>query len=114
MPGDVSERLSRFTPDDSGLDRAALFFAAGRASVRPQRRWPALAGVLAVSQVLTLALFLLRPATPPAPLARTSSGPEAAVQPRPAGEAELGALNQRMFRSSAEDLPPAVPAGALV
>jgi hypothetical protein len=54
MSEPLAERLSRFTPDATGLDRDALLFAAGRASVCPGRPWQALAGVLAVSQLLTL------------------------------------------------------------
>jgi len=50
------KRLSQFTPDGSGLDRDGLLFAAGRASARPSRCWPALAGMLAVSQVVILAI----------------------------------------------------------
>ena len=57
-------RLSRFTPDPGGLDRDALLYAAGRASARPSRAWPALAAALAVTQVLTLALLRPRPAPP--------------------------------------------------
>jgi hypothetical protein len=67
---DLAESLSRFTPDASGLDRDALLFAAGRASVRPARRWAVLAGALAASQLVTLALLVLqstRTATPPTP-----------------------------------------------
>ncbi len=58
MSEPIAERLSQFTPDGSALDRDALLFAAGRASVRPPRRWQALAGLLALSQALTLLLFL--------------------------------------------------------
>jgi hypothetical protein len=63
MSEPLAERLSRFTPDATGLDRDALLFAAGRASVRPSRRWQTLAGVLAVSQLLTL--VCLWPHIPP-------------------------------------------------
>ena len=42
------ERLGRFTPDGSGIDRDALLFAAGRASVKPDRRWQSVAGLLAL------------------------------------------------------------------
>ena len=54
----LADRLSQFTPDGSGLDRDALLFAAGRASARPERRWKALAGILATLQVVTLAILL--------------------------------------------------------
>jgi len=48
------ERLTRFTPDASGLDRDALLFAAGRSSARPNRGWMAIASALAGTQVLSL------------------------------------------------------------
>jgi hypothetical protein len=67
MPEPLADRLSRLTPDRAGLDRDALLFAAGRASVRPGRRWPAVAALLAASQAATLALLWLRPEPPPAP-----------------------------------------------
>lgn len=62
MSESFAERLSRFTPDSSGLDREALLFAAGRASVRPQRRWQLLAGMLAACWLLTF--VTLWPRTP--------------------------------------------------
>ena len=52
------ERLSRFTPAAGGLNRDELLFAAGRNSARPNRTWKALASTLAVTQALSLALFL--------------------------------------------------------
>src|SRR5262245_31726853 len=48
------EHLSRFTPDVGGLNRDALLFAAGRASARSARGWPALTALLGVTQVATL------------------------------------------------------------
>jgi hypothetical protein len=54
----LADKLGRFTPDTTGLDRDALLFQAGRASVHPPRVWPALAGVLALSQAVTLLIFL--------------------------------------------------------
>jgi hypothetical protein len=57
MSEPIAERLSKLTPDASGLDRDALLFAAGKASVRPSRRWQALCGVFAVSQAVTFALL---------------------------------------------------------
>jgi hypothetical protein len=59
------ERLSRFTPNPGGVDRDALLYAAGRASVRPNRAWIALATALALTQPLYLA-FLWPHFAPPA------------------------------------------------
>jgi hypothetical protein len=57
----IIERLSRFTPDASGLDRDALLFAAGRASSHTNSRWRVLACVLLMTQVGTFgALWRLR------------------------------------------------------
>jgi hypothetical protein len=61
MSEPLIERLSRFTPDAGQLDRDALLFNAGRASVRPKRAWGIVAGSLAASQILTLALLWPRP-----------------------------------------------------
>jgi hypothetical protein len=57
QPDPVTERLSRFTPNASGLDRDALLFAAGQRSARGSRFWPVAAALLAVSQVVTLIAF---------------------------------------------------------
>ena len=62
MSEPLAERLSRFTPAGLGLDRDALLFAAGRASVRTSRRWQASAAALAACQLLTL--VCLWPRTP--------------------------------------------------
>jgi hypothetical protein len=61
------ERLSRFTPDASGLDRDALLFAAGRNSVRPDRGWATLASLLAATQAISLVLLWPRPNPPAGP-----------------------------------------------
>jgi hypothetical protein len=80
MSEPLIDRLSRLTPDGTGLDRDALLFAAGRVSVRPKRRWVALAIALGASQLLTLVLLWPRPLpSAPAPVART----EPAVAPEP-------------------------------
>jgi hypothetical protein len=95
MPEPLEQRLSRLTPDGSSLDRDALLFAAGRASVRPGRRWPALAAVLACSQVLTLALLWPRP-TPPEPAPAPTPAPVAVegpdLAPPPPDPSEQGVL----------------------
>lgn len=101
----LAERLSRFTPDGTGLDRDALLFAAGRASVRPRRAWPALAGALAASQLVTLALLWPRP-TGPAP-ALVEKAPETpAGEIRPLDGSALLALTRRIRQAEAGELPP--------
>jgi hypothetical protein len=116
MSESLEERLSRFTPEGTGLDRDALLFAAGQASVRPGRRWPILAAVLTASQVLTLALLWPRP-TPPAPAPALVSVPgvsPAPAQPSvPPDPSELGVLRQRML-SGDGDLPRPAPIESLV
>jgi hypothetical protein len=111
MSEPFEERLSRFTPDGTGLDRDALLFAAGRASVRSGRRWAAVAAALAASQVLTLAILWPRstpPALPPGPV----RGPAAARLPQPPAPLDpsaLGALHRRMLSADGELPPPDRP-----
>jgi hypothetical protein len=60
------DRLSRFTPDATGLDRDRLLFEAGRAAARPNRRWRAVCAALSASQLLTLTVLCWpRPVEPP-------------------------------------------------
>ena len=100
MAESFAEQLSQFTPDGSGLDRDALLFAAGRASVRPNRGWATLAVTLAASQLLTLVLFWPKtPAmtnivqdAPPAPSLPEDLKPSSASE-----EKELRALSNRAF-----------------
>lgn len=78
-----AEKLARFTPDASALDRDELMFAAGRASVRAGRFWRWLAGLLAASQAVTLTLLLTERPTPSSPAA---SRPVAAAPVEPKRE----------------------------
>jgi hypothetical protein len=109
MPESFAERLSQFTPDGTGLDRDGLLFAAGRASVRPNRGWAALACTLAASQVLTCVLFW--PKSPEAGFLAQDGPPSQRVfeqfQPSTThDDTELGALNSRAFVRIDGDLPP--------
>ena len=61
MPEPFLKRLTSFTPDAGGLNRDALLFAAGRSSVRSNRGWKTLAGLLAGTQALSLVLLWPRP-----------------------------------------------------
>lgn len=77
-PDAVFDKLTRFTPNASGLDRDAIFFAAGRASAR-SRRWPVIAAALAVTQAITLCVLILPHSPKQLPVAKESSsepGPE--------------------------------------
>lgn len=106
MSEPLAERLSRFTPDAGNLDRDALLFAAGRASARPGRRWVALSGALAASQLLTLAL--LWPHTPPTspPVAPTPPvAAQTAEPPPPLDPSSWSSLRDRIF--AAEQPAPA-------
>jgi hypothetical protein len=113
MSESFSEHLSRFTPDGTGLDRDALLFAAGRASARPNRRWLALCGTLAASQLLTLAL-LCWPTTPVPPMPNTApmfvDNPPAAPSSE---EPSLWSLRNRDFTTEA-DPPRPTPLANLV
>lgn len=111
MSEPLEERLSRFTPDATGLNRDALLFAAGRASGRPSRGWQALASVLAALQLLTV--VCLWPSTPPVP---SSEAPFVAFEPShpdpafvPASKpdpSELRALRQRMLDTDFDHTTP--------
>jgi hypothetical protein len=108
MSEPFAERLSRFTPDGSGLDRDALLFAAGRASVRPAGRWKVAAGVLAASQLLTILLLWPRMSHQgtDAPRSPFASAPPVAVEPPPAlSDPDSWAMNRRLLNGSV-DLPP--------
>jgi hypothetical protein len=110
MSEPLAERLSRFTPDGFGLNRDALLFAAGRASVRSNWRWKMLVGMLAASQLCTL--LCLWPRTPPssppatpfvvAEPSRPDSMPTATPEADPS---EWRALRHRMFSTDIDFAP---------
>jgi hypothetical protein len=115
MSEPLAERLSRFTPDGTGLDRDALLFAAGRASVRPSRRWQALAVALAASQLLTL--VCLWPHTPPssAPSAAVAESPAIAPKPPVAPDpSALSVLRERLLADDGDKWPSSVSDGPMV
>jgi len=76
MSDPLAASLSKFHPDASGLDQSALLFAAGGASVRPNRRWVALAGALAATQLATLLFLCFQP---PGAATVTQPGPNLLV-----------------------------------
>jgi hypothetical protein len=88
MSDPLTTRLSRFTPDSSGLDREALLFAAGRASAPRARRWQILAGLLVASQLLTLVL-LWPPVSSPVHPSLALPNPTIEPAPPPAPEGPL-------------------------
>ena len=112
MSEPLDQRLNRFTPAAGRLDRDALLFAAGRASVRPRRTGAALAAVLATTQVLTLALLWPHPAPPPG---RPTSPPVIVERPTPAPAEDYGLWSARHRLLEAEaDHPPPAPSGSFV
>jgi len=118
-PDPLAERLGRFTPNAGGLDRDALLYAAGRASAHSSWVWPALAGLLGISQVATLTLLLTRPTnTPFAPLAAPTTQHEPdMIVPNPLGSPEppTGELwTARLPEGGLEDLPPTRPVEQLI
>lgn len=121
MSEPLAESLSRFTPNAAGLDRDALLFIAGRASVRPSRIWPILTGMLAAAQLLTL--VCLWPHTAPSAVpfivsepTRRDPAPMPAAEPDPS---EWRVLRQRMqetdfdYSTPPSDEPMAPPAPPL-
>jgi hypothetical protein len=72
----MTDRLSRFTPNGSGLDRDAILFAAGQQAARGSWVWKAVAGLLAGTQVMTLIVLWPRDVQPaPAPLSVPAVAP---------------------------------------
>ena len=85
-PDPLTDALARFTPVP-GFDRDALLFEAGRRAARPSRRWPVIAGLMAVSQVVTLVALWPRLPAPAPRLAPTEvSAPEFVIPPSPPSE----------------------------
>jgi hypothetical protein len=118
MAESFAERLSRFTPDGSGLDRDALLFAAGQASVRRSNRfWGVLTGTLAGAQLLTVVLLWPAPRTAVGPVADAVPHAEITISESPPAAAEatsLWALNRRVLDSKTGDLPGAASVDRLV
>jgi hypothetical protein len=116
MSESFAERLSRFSPDAPGLDRDALLFAAGRASVRPKRIWPMLAAILAGCQLLTMAVLWPRAAAPIVSVELTAGESEREIRPADtltSGEWTVYALNQRILYLELEDRQPSAAAGSM-
>lgn len=67
----IEDALSRLVPAEPAIDRDALLFAAGRASA-PRSPWRAVAGLFAVTNVLTVLILTrpepVRPTAVPVPL----------------------------------------------
>src|SRR5262245_54343848 len=109
MHESFAELLSRFTPDARALDRDALLFAAGQASVRrSMRTWGVLVGSLAGSQLLTLVLLWPGPRAAVGPVAKGVSPVEMTNPEMPPVATEataLWALNRRAMQSESGDLP---------
>jgi hypothetical protein len=106
MSEDVIGKLGRFTP--TAVDRDALLFAAGRASVRPARFWKWATGVLVLSQLVTLGLWLAPKPEPPPPVPVIPSVPVEEHAIPKADPYSLLALRQNPEpRSSANDSPTA-------
>ena len=109
MPEPLVECLSRFTPSVECLDRDALLFAAGQASVRRTgRTWAVLVGTLAASQLLTLALLWPASTSLPTPVvdAIVPQMPmPAETAPEVIEPTALAALNRSVLLSSNGDLP---------
>jgi hypothetical protein len=107
-PDPVFDKLGRFTPDASGLDRDEWLFQAGRASVPAPRAWKWLAALLAATQLLTIAGWLgLRQSRQPelVPAATASPAPESPTDPYRAEPDSIGSL----ARSFDPDNPPPLP-----
>ncbi len=120
MSEPVIERLSRFTPDTGKLDRDALLYAAGHRSARPNRPWIALAAALAVTQMLTLALWWQRPAQSAAVLPPTAaplpapSSPSGPTTPDSSDSPGMWSVRRRLLDSDLERRPLPVETGTFI
>jgi hypothetical protein len=116
MSESLPEPLSRFTPDVGRLDPAAVLFAAGRRSARPNRGWVALAATLAASQALSLALLWPHPTPPASPSGpaapwTTSPGPSEPTAVRAPDSPGVWTAGRSFREPEADDSPP--PANAV-
>ena len=97
--------LGQFTP--AGPNRDELLFAAGRAAARPSRWWRAVAELLAVTQAVTLAVWLWpkeEPRLPPVPSPTPPAVvPEPAVEPGPSSPLDPHSYLALMHRDDASD-----------
>jgi hypothetical protein len=107
MSGSVPEPLSRFTPSSGRLDPAAVLFAAGRRSARPNRGWVALASVLAGTQALSLALLCLHPTPHVVDLPGPSAQAPAPMSPEPETTEEPDSTSLWQARHSLLEADPA-------
>ena len=95
MSDALTRLLRRFTPAGDGLDRDALMYEAGRASVPSPARWKALAALLALGQALTLLLLVAQPA--PRPAAPAEVRPEPAITPPSEPPAGAWTMRQKLL-----------------
>jgi hypothetical protein len=106
----LAERLRRFSPDRSGLDRDALLFAAGRAAARPNRRWQALTAMLAACQLISLSLLWPRSLPTALPISGAPVAEDSIIgSPRFVGTDfpdEPGVLRAGMLTDGADVRPP--------
>ncbi len=116
MPEDLNRdpllgKMARMRPTTAGIDRDEMLFAAGRASAPRTSGWKLAFALLALSQAVTLTLWLAgshaeRPAAitaqPEGPVAPSSSAVE------PMSPESYGGLVSRWH---GEELPPSPPVG---
>jgi hypothetical protein len=116
MSEPLADRMKRFTPEGAALDRDALLFNAGRASVRPGHGWKLFALSLVFSQVATLGLLWPRPAPRTSPsLIQPPQQPAEPSSPPPSFDpSEWLVLNHRASVAAETDFPPTMSAGPLV
>jgi hypothetical protein len=102
------ERLSRFHPDGSNLDRNALLYRAGQASARRNRLWPWAAALLAVSQLVVLGALWPRPARQVAALRSIPDFVDTSLPIRSPEPSELWVLSRQLLQSPTGDFAPPV------
>ncbi|HZU35774.1 MAG TPA: hypothetical protein VFA18_07695 [Gemmataceae bacterium] len=110
MHESMIDKLSRFTPNGSGLDRDTLLIAAGRASAPRRRCWATLAGILAAAEVLTLVCLWPRALVPGTPMATAPPAPSVLVPSRSsfADAANGPFVAERVLTAKDGQLPPPI------
>ena len=116
MSEDLIGKLGRFTPSAAGIDRDAWLFRAGRASAPSPKWWRRSVGLLAVTQAVTLAAWLSRPAVGPVagapPAAAPATEPAEYEEPPPAPSGPLPPSSYLALARSDLTRPPRPDAGS--
>lgn len=101
----LADELRRLAPREPGLDRDALLFRAGQASVRRGLLWPATAAVSAIAAAALGTILLLQP--PPQTVVTTIHVRVEAPAPSPSPSPQVAEPGDPVVETSVpDDMPP--------